>query len=158
MSILAIILLVILGIFLFLVEFLLVPGVTIAGIGGAILIGVAIYMAYKTHGSAVGTYTLLGTMLFTLITIIFALRARTWRRLMLSKDIEGKVEVGLEQGKIKVGDVGESITRMNPIGKVIVNDMIVEGKSIVGFVDQHVKIKVIKVLTTQVIVEPLKEE
>ena len=158
MSVLAIILLILLGIFLFLVEFLLVPGITIAGLGGAVLMGIAVYMAYKTHGNAIGTYTLLGTLVFTLITIIFALRARTWRRFMLSKDIDGKVEVGLEQGKIKVGDVGESITRMNPVGKVMINNMIVEGKSIAGFVDQHVKIEIIKVLNTQVIVKPIKEE
>ena len=66
MSILAIILLIILGIFLFIVEFLLVPGITIAGIGGAILMAVAVYSAYKTHGSTVGNYTLLATLILSI--------------------------------------------------------------------------------------------
>jgi membrane-bound ClpP family serine protease len=158
MSILAIILLVLLGILLFLVEFFLIPGVTIAGIGGAILMGIAVFMAYRTHGTTVGNYTLFTTLLLTIITLVFALRARTWRRLMLSKNIDGKFEVGLEEQKIKVGDTGVSITRLNPVGKVMINGITVEAKSIKGFVDQNTKIEVVKVLTTQVIVKPINNE
>ncbi len=158
MSMLAIILLILLGILLFLVEFFLVPGVTIAGIGGAILMGVAIFMAYRTHGSTVGNYILFTSLLLTVITLVFALRAKTWRRLMLSRNIEGKVEVGLEEQKIKVGDTGKAMTRLNPVGKVMINDITVEAKSIKGFVDQHTKVEVVKVLTTQVIVKPINNE
>ena len=158
MSILAIILLIILGIFLFIVEFLLVPGITIAGIGGAILMAVAVYSAYKTHGSTVGNYTLLATLILSIGGFAYALRAKTWKRLALSKNIEGRVEVGLENEAIKVGDRGEALTRMAPIGKVLINDIIVEGKSREGFLDQKTPVEVIKVLNTQVIVKPIKEE
>jgi len=158
MSILAIILLIILGIFLFIVEFLLIPGVTIAGIGGAILMAVAVYSAYKTHGSAVGNYTLLATLILSIGGFAYALRARTWRKLSLSKNIEGKVQVGLENDVIKEGDRGEALTRMAPVGKVLVNGIIVEGKSREGFLDQKTPIEVVKVLNTQVIVKPIKEQ
>jgi len=77
---------------------------------------------------------------------------------MLSRNIEGKVEVGLEEQKIKVGDTGKAMTRLNPVGKVMINDITVEAKSIKGFVDQHTKIEVVKVLTTQVIVKPINNE
>jgi len=158
MSMLAIILLILLGILLFLVEFFLVPGVTIAGIGGAILMGVAVFMAYRTHGSTAGNYILLTSLLLSVIILAFALRAKTWRRLMLSKNIEGKVEVGLGEQKIKVGDTGKAMTRLNPVGKVMINDMTVEAKSIKGFVDPHTRVEVVKVLTTQVIVKPINNE
>ena len=158
MSIAAIILLIVLGIFLFIVEFLLVPGVTIAGIGGAILMAVAVYFAYTTHGNTVGNYTLVATLVLTVGGGAYVLRARTWRRLMLHQDIDSKVEVGLQEDKIKVGDRGESITRMAPIGRVLINGIIVEGKSQRGFIDQHTPVEVIKVLNTQVIVKSLKEE
>jgi membrane-bound ClpP family serine protease len=158
MSIAAIILLIVLGIFLFTVEFLLVPGITIAGIGGAILIAFAVYFAYATHGNTVGNYTLVATLVLTVGGGAYVLRARTWKRLMLDKDIDSKVEVGLENEKIKVGDRGESITRMAPVGRVLINGIIVEGKSLRGFIDQHTPVEVIKVLNTQVIVKSLKEE
>ncbi len=158
MSILAIILLIVLGILLFVVEFLLIPGVTIAGIGGAVLMGVAVYMSYKTHGNTVGNYTLIATLILTIGGFAYALRAKTWKRLALNKDIDGRVEVGLEKETIKVGDRGESITRMAPIGKVLINGLVVEGKSQRGFLDQHTPVEVIKVLNTQVIIKSIKEE
>ena len=77
---------------------------------------------------------------------------------MLNKDIESKVEVGLEKEIIKVGDRGEAITRMAPIGKVLINGLVVEGKSQKGFVDQHTPVEVIKVLNTQVIIKPINKE
>ena len=158
MSITAIILLIVLGIFLFVVEFLLVPGVTVAGIGGAIIMAVAVYAAYKTHGSAVGNYTLMATLVLSVGGFAYALRAKTWKRLALSKNIESKVEVGLENEAVKVGDRGETLTRMAPIGKVLINDIIVEGKSQEGFLDQKTPVEVIKVMNTQIIVKPIKEE
>lgn len=158
MSILAIILIIVLGILLFVVEFLLIPGVTIAGIGGAVLMGIAVYMSYKTHGNTVGNYTLIATLILTIGGFAYALRAKTWKRLALNKDIDGRVEVGLENETIKVGDKGESITRMAPVGKVLINGLVVEGKSQRGFLDQHTPIEVIKVLNTQVIIKPIKEK
>jgi membrane-bound ClpP family serine protease len=158
MSILAIILLIVLGIFLFVVEFLLVPGVTIAGIGGAIIMAVAVYSAYKTHGAAAGNYALIATLVLSVGGFAYALRAKTWKKLALSKNIEGKVEVGLENDTVKVGDRGEALTRMAPIGKVMINNIIVEGKSQQGFLDQNTSVEVIKVLNTQIIVKPINEE
>ena len=158
MSILAIILLIVLGVFLFVIEFLLVPGITIAGIGGAILMGAAVFSAYKTHGSTVGNYTLMVTLILTIGGFAYALRANTWKRLALSKNIEGKVEVGLEDGAVKVGDRGEALTRMAPVGKVLINGIIVEGKSQRGFLDGKTPVEVVKVLNTQIIVKPIKEE
>ena len=158
MSILAIILLIALGMILFLVEFFLVPGVTIAGIGGAILMGASVYMAFRTHGSTVGGWTLFATLLFTIVTMIFALRSKTWRRLMLKKNIDGKVEVaGIVDDKIKVGDTGETIGRLAPMGRVMVNGISIEARSLSGFVDQHTPVEVVKVGTTQIIVKPINK-
>jgi membrane-bound ClpP family serine protease len=159
MSILAIILLIVLGMILFLVEFFLVPGVTIAGIGGAILMGASVFMAYRTHGNAVGSWTLFATLMFTILTMVFALRSRTWRRLMLKKNLDNKVEVaGIEDHMINPGDTGEAMTRLGPVGKVMVNGIVVEAKSIQGYVDAHTKVEVVKIGTTQIIVKPIKNE
>ena len=155
MSILGIILLILLGVLLFLVEFFIIPGVTIAGIGGVVLFGLAVFIAYRSHGTAVGNYTLLATLLVSITAFIIALRARTWRRFMLKTNIDSKVEVGLEDQKVKPGDRGETVTRLAPIGMVRVNDKTIEGKSIGGFLDPNTKVEVVKVLGTQIIVKPI---
>ena len=158
MSILGIILLILLGVFLFLVEFFIIPGVTLAGIGGAILLGLAVFISYRTHGTTVGNYTLLSTLVISVAALIIALRSKTWRRFMLKTNIDGKVEVGLEDHKIKPGDSGITATRLAPIGMVTVNNLTIEGKSIGGFLDPNTKIEVVKVLGTQVIVKPINKE
>ena len=158
MSILGIVLLILLGIILFLVEFLIIPGVTVAGIGGAILFAVSVFVAYRTHGTAVGNYTLLATLVISVVSLIIALRSKTWRRFMLKTNIDSKVEVGLEEMKIKPGDTGVTITRLAPVGMVTVNNLTIEGNSIGGFLDPDTKVEVVKVLGTQIIVKPINKE
>ena len=61
---------------------------------------------------------------------------------MLNSKIEGNVTTIVYEEKIKAGDVGKSLTRLNPIGKVMVNDIVLEGKSSVGFIDENSEIVV----------------
>ena len=158
MSMTLIIFLILLGIVLFLIEFLLVPGITVAGIGGAILMVGGVIMAYHYHGTAAGNYTLIGTAVASFITIYFVLKSKTWDRIMLKTTIEGKVNVvEKEMPNVKVGDVGETVTRLNPMGKVLVNGEYFEGKSVDSFIDQQSKIEVIKVMSNKIIVK-LKTE
>jgi membrane-bound ClpP family serine protease len=158
MSILGIVLLILLGVLLFLVEFFIIPGVTLAGIGGAILFGLAVFIAYRTHGTTVGNYTLLSTFVISIVALVIALRSKTWSRFMLKNNIDSKVEVGLEEQKIKPGDKGITVTRLAPIGMVTVKNITIEGKSIGGFLDPNTKIEVVRVLGTQVIVKPINKE
>jgi len=149
-----IIFLIILGIILFLIEFLLVPGITVAGIGGAILMIGGVIMAYHFHGTAAGNYTLIGTAVASFITIYFVLKTKTWNRIMLKTSIDGKVNVvERENPNVKVGDIGETVTRLNPMGRVLVNGENFEGKSEDVFIDQQSKVEVTKVLSNKIIVK-----
>lgn len=155
MSLTAIILLILLGIFLFLVEFLLVPGVTIAGIGGAILIIVGIYFGYKEFGIPQGHYIMLGTGLVSFAVIYFSLRSRTWNKLMLNDTITGRASEDVEE-RVKIGDKGETITRLNPIGKVFVNEEFYEARSLGAYIDQKTPVMVTKIERNRLVVKPLK--
>ncbi len=154
MSMTLIIFLIILGIILFLIEFLLVPGITVAGIGGAILMIGGVIMAYHFHGKAAGNYTLIGTAVVSFITVYFVLKTKTWNRIMLKTSIDGKVNVvERENPNVKVGDIGETVTRLNPMGRVLVNGENFEGKSEDVFIDQQSKVEVTKVLSNKIIVK-----
>jgi len=154
MSITVIIILILLGILLFIIEFLLVPGITVAGIGGAILIVGGVIMAYHHHGTTVGNFTLLGTALISFLTIFIVLKSGTWRKIMLQKDISGKVNVIDQTGAgVKIGDVGKTITRLNPIGKVEINGNYFEAQSLNKYIDQKTDIEVIKVLSNKLVVK-----
>lgn len=152
-----IIILIVLGILLFVIEFLLVPGVTVAGIGGLILTVFGVYKAFNDFGSTTGIWVLIATLLLSVFVIAMSLRARTWNRLMLKTNIRGTVDAELTEDQIKVGDKGSTLTRLAPMGKVIVNDLVREAKSTEGYIDEHTEIEVVSVLGTRISVKPFKE-
>ena len=154
MSITLIIIIILLGVLLFIIEFLLVPGITVAGIGGAILIVGGVIMAYHHHGSTIGNFTLLGTALISFLTVFIVLKSGTWKKIMLKKDISGKVNVVDQTGaEVKIGDAGKTITRLNPMGKVEINGNYFVAQSLNKYIDQKTDIEVIKVLSNKLVVK-----
>lgn len=159
MSIGLIVFLILLGIVLFLLEFLVVPGITVAGIGGAMSIITAIVLAFYYHGPRVGMITLLATLVVLIVTVVLMLKAGTWKKLMLNKTIDSKVDnIHMNEGLVKVGDKGRTVTRLNPMGRVLVNGEYYEAKSPDRFIDQEREIVVIKVESNKLIVEPVNKK
>jgi membrane-bound ClpP family serine protease len=152
MSIIAIIIIILLGIILLLVEFLIIPGFTIFGIGGFVFMLLGIGSSYYYHGAQVGNLTLIGTVIASLTTIYFIFKKKTWKNLGLKANIDSKVEP-FEKDKIQPGDSGKTVTRLAPVGKALVNDILCEAKSQSGFIDENTDIEVVKVLNTQIIVK-----
>lgn len=143
------------GFILLLLEFLVFPGVNVAGILGFVCVGVAIYLAYTTMGITVGHFTLLGTAICGFGVTYYALRSKTWRRMQLNSQIDSTVE-GVDD-TIKEGDVGITQGRLAPMGKVRVGDSVVEAESRSGYVEENREVEVLKVYKNKIIVK-LKTE
>ena len=154
MSLTAIIFLIVLGIILFYVEFLIIPGVTIAGIAGTILIIVGVYFGYKEYGSPGGHYILGSTAIISIFSVVIMLRSKTWEKIALRSKIEGKTSTSLDS-EINIGDTGETVTRLNPYGKVLINNKFYEAKSSSSYIDPKIKIEVKKIDRSHLIVKPL---
>ena len=152
-----IIILIVLGILLFVIEFLLVPGVTVAGIGGLVLTVLGVYKAFNDFGSTVGAWVLIGTILISVFVIAMSLRARTWSRLMLKTNIKGTVDKDLTEEQVKKGDLGRALTRLAPMGKIVVNDLVREAKSTEGYIDEHSEIEIVFIEGTRISVKPVKK-
>jgi len=152
-----VIILVVLGILLFVIEFLLVPGVTVAGIGGLVLTVLGVYKAFNDFGSTVGVWVLIGTLMVSVFVIAMSLRARTWNRLMLKTNVNGTVDHDITEEQIKVGDKGITLTRLAPMGKIEVNGIVREAKSLEGYVDEHSNIEVVSVEGTRISVKHFKK-
>ncbi|TRX62971.1 NfeD family protein [Carboxylicivirga sp. M1479] len=152
MSALVIVLIILLGLFLFILEFFVFPGVTVAGIGGFIFTAGGVFLAYNAYGVTYGNIALISTVLAGLIMLVLSFRSKTWNRLMLHSQVDGKVET-VEESSIHVGDEGVALTRLNPIGKVMVNGQVIEGKCPGQFVDENSEIIIKEVYKTYVIVK-----
>jgi len=156
MSLGLIIFLIFVGLLLFVIEFMLIPGVTIAGIGGAICLVTGIVMAFISFGTSTGMIVLGVTALVRVATTVLMLRAKTWSKFMRKTAIDSKVDtVGSEEGKVKPGDRGTTVTRLAPGGKVLVNGEYFEAKSVDLLIDPKQEIEVIRIEDNKLIVKPI---
>ena len=152
MTLAGIIALIVLGIVLILLEFFVVPGITVAGIGGLILLISGVALAYSKYGIPGGHYLMAGTMFALIFILIVAFKSKTWNKISLNTAIESKAKEDLSL-IIKVGDIGTTVSRLAPSGTVLINDQLVETESRNGFVDENEQVEVIKIKLNKIIVK-----
>jgi membrane-bound ClpP family serine protease len=145
--------LILLGIILFLMEVLVIPGIGFAGIGAFVLIAIGVFLSYEHYGNVVGNYTLFGSLLFFAGMTFYALRAKTWKRLTLESSIDSRVNV-VAKDEVSVGDEGIAVSRLAPMGKVMVKNKMYEAKSLGEYVTENTPVVVVKVNESNVIVKP----
>lgn len=156
MSVISIILLIIAAIILLVLEFFVIPGITIAGIGGAILFIWAVYAGFSAYGPATGSLILVSAIVATIVTFYFAFKANTWKRITLHASIDSKVsDPEALKTAIHTGDEGKALSRLAPMGKVMVNGQVVEGKSVGQYIAEGTAITVVQVHSNGIIVKPL---
>ena len=149
-----IIALLLLGVLLLLLEILFVPGTTIVGIGGFILLAIGIYLAYSYLGNQAGHISLVCSVGAIFLSLVVLLKGQTWKKMALDTNVEGK---GVEQVEnlVEVGEEGKSVTRLNPSGKALFGDKLIEVDATGEFVDAESKIVVTKVEQNKIRVKTL---
>ncbi len=155
MSALVIVLLILTGLILLLLEFFVIPGVTVVGVAGTIFVTAGIFFAYRNFGASGGHIALISTLFIGGIMLFLALRTNTWNRLALKSEIDSQI-VTVNDSLIHEGDEGITISRLNPIGRANVNDQLIEAHCPGHFIDENTPIEVVKVFKTYIIVKPKK--
>ncbi len=148
--ILLIILLIIIGIILLFVEFAIIPGITVAGIAGAISLIASIYIAFEKFGFGVGILTAIIILVACPFLINLFFKSKSSKKIQLSANINENI---YQIKDINIGDFGLTVSRLAPMGKVKVNNQVVEAKSISGFINENESVQVIEINKTYVIVE-----
>lgn len=143
---------ILLGILLILLEVLLIPGISVAGIAGSILTFGGIVAAFYYHGMSIGIASLgvstvaIGAAWF----ILLKTGASNWmanHEVVVGKGIESKKDL------VKIGDTGVTISRLNPIGKAEINGKLVEVTCQSGFVEQDTQISVVETSPNSILVK-----
>ncbi len=151
-----VLMLVVIGFVLLILEFLVLPGVNVAGIIGFACVCFGVYLGYKFFGTKAGHFILLATAVGGFVVTWYALRTQTWKRLSLNSSIDSTVE-GVDES-VKVGDCGICLGRLAPMGKVKVGDTVVEALSQSGYIDSHAEVEVVKVNKDKIIVKLKKDK
>ncbi len=151
MNIIIILILLLVAVALLLVELFLIPGLSIAGIGGLLFMGGAVYYAYAYMGSTAGFLTLLSAFVMMAVAITIFIRSKALEKMSLKTDINTKNDP-LEGIALKEGDIGVTCSRLAPMGKIRINNHVVEAKVMDDFIDENIEVEIIQVLSTNVLV------
>jgi membrane-bound ClpP family serine protease len=153
MTLTGIILLLLLGLIFLLLEILVLPGTTLLGVVGGILLLIGLWFTFSLYGTTVGLYTLGGTAIVSVALILLAFRANTWDRFTLHNRLDGKVNV-INDAQLAVGTTGVAVSRLAPMGKAEFNGEYYEVTTEGEFVNPLTHIVIIAVSKSQIIVKP----
>ena len=141
------------GLLLLLVEILFVPGTTLVGILGFIIVGVGVWLSFSYFGSDVGWITLGSAAVGAGLTLYISFKSNLWSRFALHTSNTGKVNedpIGLS-----VGDEGVTLSALRPIGKAEIAKKTFEVKTLGSYVEAGQKIRIIQINLNQIFVEPI---
>lgn len=142
------------AILLALMEIFLFPGITVAGVGGALFAIGGIVFAYSVS-TWIGHLTLAISSIAFIAAFLWTLRSKSFSKVALHTDIDSRLTSCQELG-IEPGDEGITLSRLAPIGKARIKGITVEAKSQGELIDENTPIKVIKVEGYNVTVSPRK--
>jgi membrane-bound ClpP family serine protease len=147
--------LIVIGALLLVVELVLLPGITIAGIASLASYCGAAYVAYINYGVN-GVLVSIGVIVVvSLLATWFSLRAKTWQKFALHQNIDSHSHSS-PADMVKTGERGVAITRLAPMGKVIIGGETYEAKAVETFVDQQTEVEVTGFENFTVVVKPIK--
>ena len=141
------------GLILLIIELLVIPGTSVVGIVGFIMMAVGIWQSYAAFGVTIGTIILLGTAALSALTIYFSLRSKTWERAKLHSSIDSKVNTNAQ--KLKVGDRGVTISRLNPMGKALFHSEFHEVSSFVELIPNDTSVEIVEIDGNKVFVKAI---
>ena len=149
---------ILLGILFLLLEIFLLPGIGIAGIAGVIFVVGGVVYAYMYIGATAGNLFFLASAVLLGAGFFLLLRSRSLQKISLNTEIDSTVD-NSDLKKINVGDTGVALSRLNPMGKVKINDLLIEGKSLDGeLINEDSEVEVVRIGSSNIIVKEKNKE
>lgn len=137
---------------LLLIEILIIPGIGFPGIAGTILFLLGVILAYQIDITT-GNITLLISSFLCLILGYLAFNNKTWDKLAQKEEITSKIEQ--MTSKIEVGTHGLTMSRLNPIGKAMIENEVFEVSSRGEYIEEASKIEITNIESNKIYVKKL---
>ena len=155
MDLLFILLFLIGGIILIILEIVAIPGTTVAGLSGVAMLVYGIVQVFNEYGNTWGIITLFIALAFCAFLLIYALRAKTWKKFALNKSIDSKAnDIKIEE--FKVGDKGITITRLAYAGMAEINGQRIEVFTANTFLDPKTEVVIERIDGSKIFVRPIE--
>lgn len=145
-------LLILFGVLFLVTELVLLPGVSVGALLSLVCYGAAIYLGFTQFGTTTGVVVIVVILILSLLATILSLRAKTWQRFSLKQEIRSS-SMPTPSDELVVGDRGVALSRLAPMGKVVINDRQYEAKTTGSYIDAQTPIEVIGFENFNVIVK-----
>jgi len=146
--------LILFGLFLIIAEIIFVPGTTLVGILGFIFLLLGVGLSFNYFGSETG-WTIVGvSAVVSGLIVYYSFKANIWGRFSLKSSIKSKVNEG-EVDLLTVGTEGLTVSALRPVGKATLGEKMYEVKTLGEYLDSGSRVRVIKIIMNQIIVEPI---
>ena len=152
MSLAVIIGIIILGILLVIVEVFLIPGSTVVGILGALIVAVGVYFTFKYLGTQAGWISMIASSIVLLG--LFYIGLRNIEKVAIAETIDGKVNL-LEDETLEIGAVGKAYTDCRPAGKAVFDGKKLNVISVGDYIMKGRQVKVVKMEEGKVFVKEI---
>ena len=146
--------LILFGLILIVAEIIFVPGITIVGIIGCVFLLMGIVFSFSYFGAETGWITIGVTSVASGLILYYAFKANFWSRFSLKSTSDSKVNEG-EFDSIVVGNEGQAISALRPVGKAEINGKMYEVKSLGEYVESGKKVRILKIENGQILVQPI---
>ena len=154
MELISLILLTFVGVLLVLAEIIFIPGTTIAGILGGIMIAVGIYLCYENLGSYYGHLNVAISSVSSVVLLYLSFKFKWWNLMAMNKQSEGKLDY--TQGvTLEVGEEGKTTSALRPMGQAEFQHKIFEVVTEGGFLPSNTPVRIIKIDKNKILVAPI---
>jgi membrane-bound ClpP family serine protease len=140
------------GILLLVVEIVLVPGTTLVGLAGVILLGIGIWLGFRDLGTIYGYWMLGGSVVLTALFVYYGLKKQTWQKFTLTTVNKAKVNEDAVP-ELQIGETGKTLSSLRPSGTGFFHGEPYEVTTNGEFLPTGSEIRIIKIVLHKIIVE-----
>jgi membrane-bound ClpP family serine protease len=142
------------GLALIVAEIIFVPGTTLVGVLGFVFLIMGAGLSFRYFGTSVGWTTVGVTAVASGVILYYSFSANVWGKFSLKTSNKGKVNEG-ETDELSVGIEGQTTSTLRPVGKAEINNRTYEVKTLGEYIEAGKRVRVIKILSNQIFVEPI---
>lgn len=153
MSAITIIGIITLGISLLVIEVFLLPGTTVAGMLGLVVMITGVFLSYSNLGVMAGHISLVISLIISGILSIIAYKTLNSKGVALDDQLTGKMNTLDKDFDLIVGNIGMAYGDIKPTGKAIFNHKIYNVRTNGEFISDNMSIEIIDIYRNQITVK-----
>jgi membrane-bound ClpP family serine protease len=148
---LLIVVLLLFGALFVVVEVLLIPGTTIVGFAGFVLLTIGIWLSYRDLGSTTGHLLLGAAAVLVGVVVWIGLRPQSVNRFALTTRNTARVD-DVRRPDVVPGQVGRTLSALRPAGTVLFGEERREATTQGEFVEPGASVRVLRIEQNRIVV------